>query len=693
MSAVVPVSLSSQPLPAVFSPTLFVTALLPFCAGYFMSFYFRTVNALFAGQLSAELSLGAAELGLLTSAYFGTAALMQLPVGFALDRFGPRKVQIVSLAIAAGGAAVFAIAQSFWPLFLGRALIGVGVAAALVSAIKVAALRFPAERAGLLNGVIIASGAAGAVVASAPSEILLTQMTWRDMYLGIAAVTAGVWLLHVTIVPRDAPSAAPVAGASGFGAVVRDRRFWRFAPMAACVVGTAWAYHGLWLAIWLADAAHMPPAHVVQLLLLTAITFGAGALGYGVLLELLRRLGIGPAPVMVVVALLVVATELTMAIFPSLPGAVPAALLGVISAATVLSFTTLRGLFDVALVGRANGLLNTMNFGMAFAIQSGFGVVVALGGRDAEGHFAPSAFAPALLTCAVLKLLAVLWYLAAPSAASNPKQGRTWRRLGYAATIPLLVFAGVHLAPSEQVSAMQQLGTSILPTMRQTLAAQDPVAPTARAPQQRAAQSDALLDTVRRLEAELKSAAAREERVIGSLMALKSESESGRQQLSAVGLRLASVEQALAERAQPMSPAPVVGSVAPPGPVPHMPSSTPSPCQLSELGQTSGVITFGRDQSTVDLRNVTGIDPLLDVLRRCGGVRLLIEGFADPRGSQSANRALSRRRAEKVAAFLGERGIEPGRIVVAEASADDRRLKSRRVDLSLILDSGAQAGQ
>ena len=70
---------------------------------------------------------------------FFTAALMQLPVGFALDRFGPRRVQIVSLAIAALSATVFGLAHAFWPLFVGRALIGVGVASALVSAIKVAA--------------------------------------------------------------------------------------------------------------------------------------------------------------------------------------------------------------------------------------------------------------------------------------------------------------------------------------------------------------------------------------------------------------------------------------------------------------------------------------------------------------------------------------------------------------------------
>ncbi len=695
MSAVVPASRSSQPSISRFSPALLITALLPFCVGYFMSFYFRTVNALIAVPLAAELNIGAAELGLLTAAYFFTAAVMQLPVGFALDRFGPRRVQIASLAIGGFGALLFGLAESFWPLLAGRALIGVGIASAMVSAMKVAALRFPLERAGLLNGLIIASGAVGAIAASSPSEMLLSQMTWRDLYLWLAAVMGMLWLVNVFIVPRDAPSASAAANAGGFGAVMRDRRFWRIAPMAALVIGTSWAYHGLWLAVWLADAAHRPAAEVVQLLLLTAVTFGAGALGFGALLDVLRRFGIGPAPVMVVAALLVVSVELAMAIDPALPVAIPAAILGFVSAATVVSFTALRGLFDVALVGRANGLMNTLNFGLAFAIQSGFGVIIALGGRDAQGHYAPSAFAPALLICAIMKLLAVFWYLAAPT--SSPK--RLWHRMGYAAALPLLLLAGVHLAPSEEVSALQLRVTNLMPSMRQSLAAQGQAAPVALEPRQRALKPDALLDTVRLLEAELKSAAAREDRVIAALVALTRENESSRQQLSAIGARLASIEHALADRALTTStPVASTALAAPFEPTPLSTAATPSPstpgpCQASELNQMSGTVTFGRDQSSVDFRNVSGIGALLDVLRRCARTKLLVEGFADPRGDEAANRTLSRRRAGKVAAFLGDNGVDPARIIVASIPADDGRPRSRRVDVSFILEPLTRAGR
>jgi len=66
---------------------------LPFAAGYFLSYFFRTINAVIAGQLTAELGLDASHLGLMTSVYFLTFAAIQLPLGVLLDRFGPRRVQ------------------------------------------------------------------------------------------------------------------------------------------------------------------------------------------------------------------------------------------------------------------------------------------------------------------------------------------------------------------------------------------------------------------------------------------------------------------------------------------------------------------------------------------------------------------------------------------------------------------------
>ena len=124
---------------------------LPFVAGYYLSYLFRTINALIANHLSSDTGVGTADLGLLTSVYFLVFAVAQIPVGILLDRFGPRRVQSVLLLLAAAGAGLFAISTDFLSLLIGRAMIGFGVAAALTAGLKSIVLWFPRERIALLT--------------------------------------------------------------------------------------------------------------------------------------------------------------------------------------------------------------------------------------------------------------------------------------------------------------------------------------------------------------------------------------------------------------------------------------------------------------------------------------------------------------------------------------------------------------
>ena len=78
-----------------------VLALTPFALGYFLSYLYRTVNAVIGSTLVDELGLTAGGLGLLTSAYFIAFAAAQLPLGFFLDSHGPRRTDAVLLIIAA----------------------------------------------------------------------------------------------------------------------------------------------------------------------------------------------------------------------------------------------------------------------------------------------------------------------------------------------------------------------------------------------------------------------------------------------------------------------------------------------------------------------------------------------------------------------------------------------------------------
>ena len=164
---------------------------LPFVSGYYLSYLYRTINALIAGQLATELGIGPADLGFLTSAYFLTFALLQLPLGMLLDRYGPRRIQGALMLVAASGAALFGMGHGFATLLVGRALIGAGVAGALMAGLKAIVLWFPKERVALVNGWFVMLGALGAVTASEPAALMLQWTGWRGMFEILALATAG----------------------------------------------------------------------------------------------------------------------------------------------------------------------------------------------------------------------------------------------------------------------------------------------------------------------------------------------------------------------------------------------------------------------------------------------------------------------------------------------------------------------
>ena len=180
---------------------LILSVFLPFAAGYYLAYLFRTINAAISPALASDFGLNAAELGFLASVYFLVFGLVQTPIGAFLDRFGPRRVQGVLLVIAAGGATLFGNASSFPELLIARAMIGLGVAGSLMAGLKSIVTWFPRERVALANGWMIMLGSFGAVTATAPTDWLLELVGWRSLFGILTLATVAVGGLIYMVVP------------------------------------------------------------------------------------------------------------------------------------------------------------------------------------------------------------------------------------------------------------------------------------------------------------------------------------------------------------------------------------------------------------------------------------------------------------------------------------------------------------
>ena len=352
---------------------------LPFAAGYFLSYLYRTVNAVIGPLLAQELALGDNALGLLTSTYFLAFGAAQLPLGMLLDRFGPRRVEGTLLAVAAAGTAVFALADGLGGLAIGRGLIGLGVSACLMASFKAFSQWFPVERHASLTGWIMASGGLGALAASKPLELVLGFTGWRDIMLGLAGLTLLVAALIAWLVP-DRSSEGHGAGLreqlAGVGQIYRSRHFWRYAPMGFWFTGGFMAVQGLWASRWMSVLEGMERGDIANRLTWISGAMLAGFLFMGFFATALVRRGIRLERVYLGAMSSAFVAFAAIALQPTLAGAVLWPLLGMCFSLSNIGYSLVAQAFPTHLSGRANTALNLLVFAGAFGLQWGIGGLV-----------------------------------------------------------------------------------------------------------------------------------------------------------------------------------------------------------------------------------------------------------------------------------------------------------------------------
>ena len=385
---------------------------VPFAAAFFLSYLFRSINAVIAADLASALALDAADIGLLTSVYFLSFAAVQIPVGVWLDRHGPRRVESALLPVAVLGALLFAAATGFAQLTLSRALIGIGVASAFAAGVKANAQWFPADRAATMNGWLFMLGALGALAATSPARWLLEASGgWRGLFVVLAAATTACALAIRGAVPDPPPAVAATGSRASLRELLGDPRFLRVAPLSAVCAGTAWALQGLWTAPWLADVEGLSSPDVTGRLAVMAAATGVAAMAFGTAADRLRRRGIGAGTLLAAVAAAVIAAQFALVL--GWPGS--SLWWPVIAAAgsvPVLSFACVAEFVPKEAGGRANGILNLFHFGGAFVVQYLVGVVLSAWPSE-HGHYPPAAWHAAFAVDLGLQAAALGFFLCA----------------------------------------------------------------------------------------------------------------------------------------------------------------------------------------------------------------------------------------------------------------------------------------
>ena len=351
---------------------------------YLVSQFLRNSVGVIAPDLAREIGLNAAEIGLLSSAFFFAFAAAQIPLGIALDRYGPKRCMLICAAIAFLGTLAFAVATTPAALVTARILMGLGSSCYLMAPLALYAKRFPPERFTLLAGIQIGIGTVGTLFVTAPLAWASASIGWRATFLVVAGFVVAGALLVAFVVREDAADRTEAGKREtlreSLRGVLEVTRMPSFVPIFAMNVVAYSSYVlivGLWGGPFLSDVYGYGLTARGDLLMLPAISHIVGVVAwghveryFGAYKPLVLAGALATAAALGLLAALGKPEPRTLAIWLTVFGFLPAFLPVLIAHG--------RSFLAPHLVGRGMTLFNIGTMGGTFVVQLVSGVLIDL---------------------------------------------------------------------------------------------------------------------------------------------------------------------------------------------------------------------------------------------------------------------------------------------------------------------------
>ncbi|MCA3419019.1 MAG: MFS transporter [Roseomonas sp.] len=330
-----------------------------------LSQFHRSALGVIAPELSADLALSPAMLGAANGMFFASLLVMQLPVGIALDRLGPRLVVAGLSGIAVLGLMLQAFATDGTTLLIARALIGIGCAASFMSAVVLCARWYGGSEMTLALSRVFAFSQLGILLAGAPLAWLAGWLGWRAAFLVSALLTGLAALAWWRLVQNDPPEKpAPTRKPESLMEALRGQfSIWRLPGLSRVLALHLVAYAaaatviGLWAGPYFADVHGLNANERGLALAAMGLAMPVGLLLVGPLeRRFFRRSAMISAGAALSAAMLII-----LAVWPAPPLPVALGLLvGLVlfSSYPVLLVTEARMLFPDHLVGRGASTVN-----------------------------------------------------------------------------------------------------------------------------------------------------------------------------------------------------------------------------------------------------------------------------------------------------------------------------------------------
>ena len=383
---------------------------LVFALGYFLSTLLRAVTATLSPVLSSEFNLSSAELGLLGGGYFIGFASMQIPLGYLLDRYGPKYVVTTFLILAIIGIFSFSFANSFENLFFSRVLIGVGVSACLMAPLTGYRVWMEDVYQHRANSWMLMVGSIGMLSSTLPVQIFLSIFGWRFIFLVLAALTILCLLLMLWKIPAWNFDKNPGIKREGsLSTVWKNNYFQSLVPIALFNVGGYWAIVTLWAGPWLTKVSGYTPLQAATGLFQINIVMLFGYLIWGYINPLLLKKGFN-ANKLLKIGIPLTFIMLGVIVYSGpLAGSYMWTIYGFLCVVFSLTQPAVGLSFPPHLAGKALTSHNLLFFIGIFVLQWGIGIVIDY--VISLGYSEATSFRVAIFILMIINILSYLYFI------------------------------------------------------------------------------------------------------------------------------------------------------------------------------------------------------------------------------------------------------------------------------------------
>ena len=216
---------------------------------YFYQYFLRVCPVVLTDEFIHYFHIDASELGSFSATYFLIYAILQIPVGILMDRYGAKLVLPSACCVCAVGAILLGFSESLWLANLGRLMQGAGSSFAFIGMIYISAHYFPVSILGFLVCLGDSLGKLGAVCASGPFAELIQTFSWNVsmIWIGIAGVLLAIALyilLPAKLLTHDTPCALRLKHLLKM--LLQEKSMWVICCISSLLVVTTTAFAGLW---------------------------------------------------------------------------------------------------------------------------------------------------------------------------------------------------------------------------------------------------------------------------------------------------------------------------------------------------------------------------------------------------------------------------------------------------------------